>query len=78
MQICCCKFEAMEGGFKRYKFKLADCAAIVDELDAVDWCSLFSGREVTNAWTYSTRRSGAALKDMCLRDILTVNKNCHG
>jgi hypothetical protein len=32
----------------------------------------------TNAWTYSTRRSGAALKDMCLRDILAVNKNCHG
>jgi hypothetical protein len=31
----------------------------------------------TNAWNYSTRRSGAALKDMCLRDILAVNKNCH-
>jgi hypothetical protein len=28
---------AMEGGVKRYRFKLADCAAIVDELDAVDW-----------------------------------------
>jgi hypothetical protein len=46
MQICCCKFEAMESGVKRYRFKLADCAAIVDELDAVDWCSLFSGRGV--------------------------------
>jgi hypothetical protein len=23
MQICCCKFEAMEGGVKRYRFKLA-------------------------------------------------------
>jgi hypothetical protein len=36
----------MEGGVKRYGFKLADCAAIVDELDAVDCCSLFSGRGV--------------------------------
>jgi hypothetical protein len=43
MQICCGKFEAMEGGVKRYRFKLVDCAVIVDELDAVDWCSLFSG-----------------------------------
>jgi hypothetical protein len=32
----------------------------------------------TNAWTYSTRRFGAASKDMCLRDVLAVNKNCHG
>jgi hypothetical protein len=46
MQICCCKFEAMEGGVKRYRFKLADLAAIVDKLDSVDWCSLFSGRGV--------------------------------
>jgi hypothetical protein len=46
MQIYCCKFEAMEGGVKRYRFKLVDCAAIVDELDAVDWCSFFSGRVV--------------------------------
>jgi hypothetical protein len=46
MQICCCKFEAMESGVKRYRFKLVDCAAIVDELDAVEWCSLFSGRGV--------------------------------
>jgi hypothetical protein len=30
----------------------------------------------TNA--YSTRRSGSALKDMCVQDILVVNKNCHG
>jgi hypothetical protein len=36
MQICCCKFEAIEGGVKRYRFKLADCVVIVDELDAVD------------------------------------------
>jgi hypothetical protein len=46
MQICSCKFEAMESGVKRYRVKLADCTAIVDELDAVDWCSLFSGRRV--------------------------------
>jgi hypothetical protein len=46
MQICYCKFEAIEGGVKHYRFKLADCGAIVDELDAVDWCSLFSGRGV--------------------------------
>jgi hypothetical protein len=32
----------MEDGVKRYRFKLADCVAIVDELDAVDWCSLLS------------------------------------
>jgi hypothetical protein len=44
MQICCCNFEAMEGGVKLYRFKLADRAAIVDELDAVDWCSFFRGR----------------------------------
>jgi hypothetical protein len=31
IQICCCKFEAMESGIKRYRFKLADCAAIVEE-----------------------------------------------
>jgi hypothetical protein len=46
MQICCYKFEAMEGGVKRYRFNMADCAAIVDELDAVDWASLFSRRGV--------------------------------
>jgi hypothetical protein len=32
MQISSCKFEAMEGGIKRYMFKLANCVAIVDEL----------------------------------------------
>jgi hypothetical protein len=36
----------MEGGVKRYRFKLVDCVAIVDEFDAVDWCSLFSSRGV--------------------------------
>jgi hypothetical protein len=67
----------MEGGVKRYRFKLAGCGAIVDKLDVVDWCSLISEGS-TNAWTYYTRRSEAALKDMCLRDILAVNKNCYG
>jgi hypothetical protein len=38
----------------------------------------FRAEGSTNAWTYSMRRSEAALKDMCLRDILAVNKNCHG
>jgi hypothetical protein len=46
MQVCCCKFEAMKGGVKRYRFKLADCVTIVDEFDAVDWYSLFSDRGV--------------------------------
>jgi hypothetical protein len=36
----------MEGGVKRHRFKLTDCVAIMDELDAVDWCSFFSGRGV--------------------------------
>jgi hypothetical protein len=40
MQICCFKFEAMEGGIKRYRFKLPNCAAFGDGLDAVDFCSL--------------------------------------
>jgi hypothetical protein len=46
MQVCCCKFEAMKGGVKRYRIKLVDCAASVDELDAVNCCSLFSGKGV--------------------------------
>jgi hypothetical protein len=58
--------EAMKGGVKRNRFKLADFAVF------------FRVEGLTNAWTYSTRRSGAALKDMFLRDILVVNKNCHG
>jgi hypothetical protein len=37
---------AMKGVVKRYRFKLVDCAAIVDELGTVDWCNLFSGRGV--------------------------------
>jgi hypothetical protein len=40
--------------------------------------AFFRVEESTNAWTYSTIRSGAALKDMCLRYILAVNKNFHG
>jgi hypothetical protein len=41
IQIYCCKFEAMESVAKRYRFKLEDYAAIVDELDTVDCCCLF-------------------------------------
>jgi hypothetical protein len=64
----------MESGVKRYRFQLADSAAIVDELDAVDWYSLFRLEGSTNVWAYSTIRSGAALKNMCLRDILAVKQ----
>jgi hypothetical protein len=73
MLICCCKFEAMEDGVKRYKFKLVDCAAIVDELDA--GAAFFRVEGLTNAWTYSTRWSGAALKDECLRKNQKLAKN---
>jgi hypothetical protein len=38
--------------------------------------AFFRVEGLTNAWTYSPRRSGAALKDMYLRNILAVNKNC--
>jgi hypothetical protein len=42
MQICSCKIEVMEGVWcMAYGVW---CMAIVDELDAVDWCSLFLGR----------------------------------
>jgi hypothetical protein len=80
MQICSCNVDAIKGGVKRYRFKLVDCVAIVDELDAVDWCSFFFRVEgSTNAWTYSTKWSGAAFEDMmCLGDILAVIKICHG
>jgi hypothetical protein len=74
MHICCCKVDAIKGGVKRYRFKLVDCVAIVDELDAVDWCSFFFG------WRGRSMR-GPILGDgleMCLRDIPAVNKNCHG
>jgi hypothetical protein len=47
MQISSCKFEAMEGGVKQYRFKLADCVAIVDELGA----AFYRVDGSTNAWT---------------------------
>jgi hypothetical protein len=64
MQICSCKFEAIRQLW----------------MNLMLWTgAAFSRVERSiNAWTYSTRRSGAALKYMCLRDILAVNKNCHG
>jgi Reverse transcriptase (RNA-dependent DNA polymerase)/Endonuclease-reverse transcriptase len=46
MQVCCCKFEAAEIRTRRYIFRMADCAAIVSDLDAVDWFSLFSGKSI--------------------------------
>jgi hypothetical protein len=88
MQICCCKFEVMEGGVKRYRFKLADCAAIVDKLDAVDWCTLFSGRGVNQCvdlfyetvWScfethVPTRNSGCEQKLPWMTRELTRLKN---
>jgi hypothetical protein len=63
-EACSCKFEAMEAGVKRYRFKLADCAAIVDELELWTGAAFFRVKGLTNGWTYSTRRSGAALKDL--------------
>jgi hypothetical protein len=46
MRVCCCKSEAMESRIQRYMFRMADCALIVNELDVVDWFSLFSGKEM--------------------------------
>jgi hypothetical protein len=46
MRVCCCKFRAMESITQRYMFRMADCAAIVNELDEVDWFSLFSGKRM--------------------------------
>jgi hypothetical protein len=44
MLVCSCEFEAMASRIQRYMFKMADCAAIVNELDEVDWFSLSSGK----------------------------------
>jgi hypothetical protein len=74
MQICCCKFEAMEGCVKHYRFKLADCAAIVDELDAVDWCNLFSDRGVDQCVDLFYETVWSCFE----RHVLAVNKNYHG
>jgi hypothetical protein len=32
MRVCCCEFEAMESRTQRYMFRMADCAAIGNEL----------------------------------------------
>jgi hypothetical protein len=87
MKICCCKFEAMESGVKRYRFKLEDCAAIVDELDAVDWCSLFSDNGVDQCvdlfyktvWSFErhvpTRYSGCEQKlPWMTRELTSLKK----
>jgi hypothetical protein len=44
IQVCCCEFEALESRTQRYMFRIANCAAIINELDEVDWFSLFSGK----------------------------------
>jgi hypothetical protein len=36
MQVCCCKFEAMESRTQHYMFRMADCVVFVNELDEVD------------------------------------------
>jgi hypothetical protein len=36
----------MESRTQRYMFKMAGCVAIVNELDVVDWFSLFSRRRM--------------------------------
>jgi hypothetical protein len=46
MRVCCCKFEAMESRTQHYMLRMADCAAIINELDEVDWFSLFSGKKM--------------------------------
>jgi hypothetical protein len=48
MRVCCWKFEAMESRTQRYMFRMADCVAIVYELDGIDWFSLFSGKICTH------------------------------
>jgi hypothetical protein len=51
MRVCCSKFEAMESRTQRYMFRMADCAAIVNELNEVDWFSLFSEKGWIVAFT---------------------------
>jgi hypothetical protein len=43
MRDCCCKFEAMESRTQCCMFKMADCVAILNELDMVDWFILLWG-----------------------------------
>jgi hypothetical protein len=64
MRVCSCKFEAMESRTQRYMFRMPDCAAIVNELDEVDWFSFFSEKGWIVTSTRSLRWYGAALKDM--------------
>jgi hypothetical protein len=46
MRVCCCQFEAMESRTQHCMFRMTDCAAIVNELDEVDWFSLLSGKRI--------------------------------
>jgi hypothetical protein len=61
------KLGSVKGSVTRYRMKFM----------VLTGAAFFRVEGSTNACTYSTRRSEAALKDMCLRDILAVNKNCH-
>jgi hypothetical protein len=77
MRVCCCEFEAMESRSQRYMFRMADCAAILNELDEVDWFSLFAGKRWIVASTCSTSWYGAAFKVMYPGDFLVVVGKCH-
>jgi hypothetical protein len=44
MRVCCCKFEAMKSRTQRYMFRMANCAATVNELNVVDWFQSFFGK----------------------------------
>jgi hypothetical protein len=46
MRVCCCEFEAMESRTQLYMFRMADLAAIVNELDEVDWFRLLSEKRM--------------------------------
>jgi hypothetical protein len=43
MRVCCCEFEAMESRTQRCMFRMA---AIINELDEVDWFSLFVKKDL--------------------------------
>jgi hypothetical protein len=45
MRVCCCEFEAMEST-QRYMFRMAECAAIINELNEVDWFNHFLEKRI--------------------------------
>jgi hypothetical protein len=68
----------MKSGTQRYMFRMADCAAIVNELNVVDWFSLLSEKKLIVASTCAKRWSGAALKNMYSRGFLVAVGNNYG